>query len=589
MPKSSDTVKAMPDLDKPLPPELEDWEGADPDYIREHTRGVNVENVARELERWYAYIAEHNLQPLSLHEATAAYQDAMRLVEQAHPDLIPEFTGDTTGRTFTEQRKRWDEAFLRFMELIREMLEAAGHVVYPDAHFMPYNFLPYTQEDDVFMPVEKHAIARIPAGAVRPPAFQFLHQIREEAKGSQVRADASAPLNVDHGFHATVRYLAGLADAKSVEEGYSILQVQQRRGAYQRSDVGIREALPQEYIAVIDPETTAPILERIQRERNEEKAKVLIAAFALASKRGADPDRFYVSLGDLVLMATGYARSGEKKTSSTYWWKKAAEAIKYATIDLASYQISVRIQRKGESEALFVNEYLMHRPRLVTRQPLLFQGFLQRIIELATAEKHDELEQYVRGINPEGFYLGFPKDVYQAMGGGMNALETVSRDLLALKGPAFWLAYDIAFLRRWAKKQETDPSKGQPLLEKLDRIGYLEKSKRMSGGQPSYTVALRHFFKDLDKLCDLGTLEHPGATLHRKDSGRWRHVTEAVKGWVGSRGVYINTDKLEGITMLYQLSEQRLAELEGTQKKHAAHKRRQEANASRKKSRGKSP
>lgn len=217
-------------------------------------------------------------------------------------------------------------------------------------------------------------------------------------------------------------------------------------------------------------------------------------------------------------------------------------------------------------EPLVVEEYLMHRPRPVLDGSLPHTQFANRIISLTNLNAKDELTAYIKSAGLKGLFLGFPGRVLDALGartgkGQPNALERVSQEVLQLKGPAFWLAYEIAFLRRWAYRKAVTAPDGKNLLEALEEHGYLEKSTSRTGGRVSHKAALGSWFRDVNTLVDINMLAAPGVSVFRLRKGDWQDVTQEVRGWLGTRGVRITRDKLAELNVIYHLPPKRRAEL----------------------------
>lgn len=165
--------------------------------------------------------------------------------------------------------------------------------------------------------------------------------------------------------------------------------------------------------------------------------------------------------------------------------------------------------------------------------------------------------------------------------------------MLKLKGPAFWLAYEIAFLRRWANPKDAMPGKGKKLLESLEKHGYCAKAASRTGDRVSYKAALREWFSDVDKLVDINVLEAPGVNVYEVSKGKYKDVTEVIKALLENRGKRITQTSLCDMKVLYRIPEQRVAELAGTRARRetlrAAHHRTPKAAIDHPTKKGKSP
>jgi hypothetical protein len=380
--------------------------------------------------------------------------------------------------------------------------------------------------------------------------------------------------SADHAAFSITQYLAGRVEPTEAVDNLMKVPVKATRG--QQRELAVGEALPPELLSLVAAENVEPALSSIRADRNETKAKVFVGVLALASQRGVDPEGFFVSLAELMLLVTGYNRSGKNKTKPTYYWSKAAEIIRYLILDLASTTVHIRVKLPHYKEALNVQEWLMHRPRPAIRQMPFDSQFTSDVISLINQNATTELANYVKSVNLEGFFLGFPKGILDALGartgkGQPNAIEQVPWEVLKLKGSAFWLAYDIVFLRRWARPQHATAAKGKGLLETLEKHGYLEKSSTTTGGRVSYKDALRFWFKDIETLIDLNMLEEPGVSIYKLEKGHWHDVTHKVGDWLRDRGIKITRDKLTRLNVIYHLPQERikkLAKLRAKRKKH---------------------
>lgn len=405
--------------------------------------------------------------------------------------------------------------------------------------------------------------------------LKFLEEKKAKArektrfKREAIRPGGLLGLPVDHGAHSVTRYLAGKLEARIEVDGFRELPVIATRG--QKRKVAVKEELNPEILSVIHPDSVKPALERIRNGRNELKAKTFVGALALAVQSD-DPTRFFVRLEDLIQLITGQSKSGKKKLSSAAYWAKAAEVALYLTVDLACTQVNILVKLPQDKRALNVAEYLMHRPRLATEEQLLENDFMTKVAMNSSDGVTKELIDYLKSASLRGFFLGFPKEILDALGtrrgvGQPSALETISSDVLKLKGPAFWLAYEIAFLRRWAKPKDAIPDKGKNLFESLNNHGYCDKAERRSGDRISYKEALKAWLSDVEKLVDIGVLDAPGVSIFQVSKGQYQDATEAIKATLSKRGTRITQDSLCKMKVIYQIPERRIAELAGARAK----------------------
>lgn len=387
---------------------------------------------------------------------------------------------------------------------------------------------------------------------------------KEVIKGS-VRPSGMLRVSADYGARGIAEYIGGRVEAlQMLEGGYTQIPVGAPRG--QRREVALRQEFPPEILSIIDPESVKPALERIGNERNELKAKAFVGVLALANHPGVDSDRFYVTLEHLILLVTGYERTGKNKANSTTYWAKAAEVIKYLLVDLPFTQVNILVKMAHEKDVLNVATWLMHRADPVTKQPLIFDNFLNQVVSISNRGEADGLASYLKSAGLQGFYLGFSKDILDALGtatggGERNALEAVSREVLKLKGPAFWLAYEVTFLRRWAKPKDARPEKGKGLLEALEKHGYCDKSAVKTNGRVSYKLAIGYWLDDVKKLIEINMLDDPGVMICEVQKGRWRDVTKVVKSWLTDRGARITQEDIADLKVVYQIPKERTDEL----------------------------
>ena len=405
-------------------------------------------------------------------------------------------------------------------------------------------------------------------------------------------------LLADRAGEKLVRYVRGKERPISrTKDGYDELAPLKRYG-WDLQYLEVRTS-SEFFASVLEPDVVRPVIEKIHAERNETKAKTLLAAFAYAADPSAkDVGGFVVDLEDLVEVVSSYKRSGPLKTNRRYYLRKVAEILRYLHVDLASLQVNirvVRIKKDGARVDGVLGEYLMHRPRLESAQGVVYEEFydeLRRLIissaALETAESEEAREQakadqdraiqYLEALKPTGVRLGFPADVAAALAlKSREASELVNPAVLkALSGAAFWLAYDIAFRRRWTRAGALDKGTGVPLLEVLRENGFVEESRKRTGDRPSYKQALRSFFAAVDNLLDLGELDEPGVKILKPHGGpgRPRNITADLRAALDKRGERITERELQPLTVKYTLVERRVKELEQSRKSSQPRRRR---------------
>jgi hypothetical protein len=402
--------------------------------------------------------------------------------------------------------------------------------------------------------------------------------IIEENKGQPVNAlnymdlPQEIKMPTDKAAKRLTEYLANRAQPQPVAgeerqnsetEGWQRLEPPESNRVFKTREFLVRARTPGNITQILDPETLKPALERILKERNERKAKTFIGSLAIGHTSG-NPESFVIKVPDLLRLIYGYELG--RTTNSANYWKAVTEIVKYLAVDLAWLEISVQVMVYGDKNPKCMQDYLMHRPRVITPQPLLLDNFVRTVLDLASKGKEAEFISYIKAINPEGFVLGFTRDALDALGAdSYNPLEHISRELLILKGPAFWLGYNITFLRRWSNGT-CPPGKGKLLLEALDESGYIEAATRGSRNT-SYKDALKLYQDDLKKLIEIGILEDPGAIFHAFKRGRWGNISQQLQDWTQARGVRLTREKLSNIRIIYEFPTKRIEERAAATKK----------------------
>lgn len=331
------------------------------------------------------------------------------------------------------------------------------------------------------------------------------------------------------------------------------------------------------YIA--SPGAGEDALDRIISDRDEFKGKVFVGTLGLAKwvlHQNGDPGKFLMSLRDLMKLFFGYEL--KTKTDSKRYWKGAAQLTKYLFVDLPDLEISLHLTsshgpHKGEPR--HYREVLMRQPGVyAVPGHQINAGFRERVRSLATANNIEELAVYLQRSNIEGYTLGYEHNALEVLGGAaLNvATELMAHEVLALTGPAWWLAYRvIAHLRRWQSGKDVYPEKGKLLIEALREPGYLEEQHRP---RFSFKEAIRAWLNDVARLVELQVLEAPGVRIYQLKGKRWTECSDEFDQIVSSgKELRIREGRLEGYRVLYALPAARRAEMQGVQKRSDSLKR----------------
>lgn len=381
-------------------------------------------------------------------------------------------------------------------------------------------------------------------------------------------------------------YVGGREEAREAmqeikrTEGYKSLLIPRSRGQY-KGEAHLKEGLPK-LLSISNGESARLLLERIIKDRNETKAKLLLALMAYSQEPNVNPEGFIVAVADLMRLVFNYERSGERKTNSRLYNRERARLIRYALVDLPGIMTSIQVILPGHSEPYFSHGALINPPRIINRQEAVGDDFYSSIAELSVSSDDDvptKLIDFVKHLDPVMLEIGFPRDTLVVLGlarhGGHQPAVEGAQGIFELKGTAFWLGTDIIFMRRW-KKDNAKPAAGKPLLDVLKEGGYLEAARRRhSGSRVSYKSALRGWLDDVDKLASIGLLESDQkATLHARRKGRWLNITKEIEQLVATPRRHITEEILEGVRVKYWHNRSRLRELEPVREKQKAHKKR---------------
>ena len=324
--------------------------------------------------------------------------------------------------------------------------------------------------------------------------------------------------------------------------------------------------------SIVAPNSAQGVLDRIVQERDELKGKVFVGTLGLAkdvAARGQDPTRFPAPLHELMKLFFGYEL--KKKTNSKQYWKAAAQLTRYLWVDLPMLDISLHLTQThgpGRNQPRPYSEPLMKSPGVYVppRKDLPIR-FRENVRNLVLSERMDDLAEYLQQSDVEGFTLGYERNALEALGGQdlRVASELMSREVLALTGPAWWLAYRVvAHLRRWQAGKDVAPEKGKSLVEALREPGYLDQHR----DRVSYKDALRNWLKDIEHLIELDVLEAPGMRVYHYKGRRWVDCSDELDQLVSSgRTVRITEAKLEGMRVLYTLPSERHAAMRQVRKR----------------------
>ncbi|UCH27236.1 MAG: hypothetical protein JSV66_06230 [Trueperaceae bacterium] len=264
---------------------------------------------------------------------------------------------------------------------------------------------------------------------------------RQTGDAQWLRPGPEIALSVDLTALSCARYLAGLVTINRDEYGFDRLPSKRAGRGKRVAEVTVKAVADRE---AADRGESAPL------QANELKAKTFVAVLTLAAEaqhRGDDPQRFQVRLRDLMALL-GYALGSQ--TSSPYYWRYTAEVTRYLALDLASRVSAMQVTLPGQAEPLIVHQWLLHHPRPLTRELQLHPTLERALFDTIRGEESGALIELVRTSELYGFELGVDEEILKALGIArpMNAVERVPAELLALKGPAFWLAWHNTCVRR---------------------------------------------------------------------------------------------------------------------------------------------
>ena len=347
-------------------------------------------------------------------------------------------------------------------------------------------------------------------------------------------------LSVDQVTMSCARYLAGLQLPARDRYGYDELDAG-RGGRTKRVDM---------VTVKFEPRSGTDAAVGEAPEGSELKAKLFVALFALAAEaknRGqASPIR--VRLRDLLRMM-GF-RLGTA-TNSDYYWRYASQLTRYMLADLPNRVVAMQVTVAGQPRVLF-EPLLAHVRALDPEGKGLDSGRLVEDLQAGPAA--------IRRRGAHGFEFTLSDELLEAHGIGraLNAVEHVPVRVLALRGPAFWLAWQVAFLRRWAVVPASG-AQGKPLLRSLEEAGHLAAATR--GGRVRYRDALANWWRDTGELAAMGLLDEPGVRLYRQRGGSWRDASTEISRWLDPGGGRITRERLQEVRIVFQIPAGRAAQL----------------------------
>ena len=363
-------------------------------------------------------------------------------------------------------------------------------------------------------------------------------------------------LSVDHVTLSCARYLAGLQAPERDRYGYDEL----------RAGPGGRAKRVDQVTVKFDPQSASALAgvgagahPAAGSEGSELKAKLFVALFALAaqSKSRGDSGTQRVRLRDLLNMV-GFELG--RSTNSEYYWRYASQLTRHLLIDLPGRVVAMQLQLAGEPQPRVVFEPLLERalPLDVNGQPLApaVVGSLHE----ALRGMAEESPLTLRDLGVAGFEFALSDELLQAHGIGkrLSAIEHVPAKVLSLKGPAFWLAWQVAFLRRWAVPPSGGAG-GKPLLRALEETGHLAACSR--GGRVRYKDALTSWWRDSGELAAIGLLDEPGVRLYAPRGGSWREVSAELSRSLDPGGSRLTRALLEDVRVVFQIPRSRVESL----------------------------
>jgi hypothetical protein len=485
--------------------------------------------------------------------ATAAARDRLdSLIDRLVEALTPE---------------RFAAAYAQhLLALATPLLPDVPHVRGGDAEGATLELLERAAGHEVLAPIARARARQLLAREVLAAGGEALRRKALEILGTptpRAPADDWTPratrllLSVDRTSLSCARYLAGLEAVERDGYGFDELPARAAGRAKRVDQVTVK----------FDPaEAGQPVGRPAATPGSELKAKLFVALLSLAAQAAADgrvDGRQAVRLRDLLEMIGFVLGRG---TNSAYYWRYAGELTRYLLFDLPNRVVAMQVSFAGANDPLVVFERLLPHcaPLDDRREPIAGD----RLHSLLTALGQGEAgwPAAVRASGTAGFELAFSPELLEALGltRPLNALEHVPVGVLALKGPAFWLAWQVSFLRRWARPP-AGGANGKPLLRVLDEAGYLARHSR--GSKVRYKDAVAAWWRDVGALVGMGLLEEPGVRLYGPRGSAWREVSSSVSRALDPGGRRLTRLALEEMRVIFAIPARRLSQLEGVRRR----------------------
>jgi hypothetical protein len=380
-------------------------------------------------------------------------------------------------------------------------------------------------------------------------------------------------LSVDLTSVSCARYLAGLFEAGKDAYGFDELRSGQSGRAKRVDEVAVKYE-PVESAAdpgIAQADETLNSAAAGSAEGSELKAKLFVGLLSLAADEARREDgdvRLIVRLRDLLAMM-GY-RVGSR-TNGAYYRRYRSDLIRFLIRDLPNRVVAMQVSFAHSPEPLVVFERLLLRSIPLDETACPVAGNLVRPAD-GTDGGGALLPHASRSPAVEGFELVLSRDLLEALGlcGPMSAVEHVPLEVLSLRGPAFWLAWQVSFLRRWANRPASG-SHGKPLLRVLQECGYLARFTR--GNRVRYKDALRSLWNDVGSLVSMELLEEPGVRLYGPGGAGWRDRSAELSRALDAGGRRLGVEALRDIRVIFAVPSWRTEQLEGARRRGRSSRR----------------
>jgi hypothetical protein len=264
-----------------------------------------------------------------------------------------------------------------------------------------------------------------------------------------------------------------------------------------------------------------------------------------------------VRLRDLLELA-GFVLG--RATNSGYYWRYGGQLTRYLLFDLPNRVVAMQVSFSGSAEPRVVFERLLPHALPLDERRVPLAGARPQTL-LAALRSGDDLPAPVREAGVAGVEVAFSPELLEALGlaGALSAVEHVPVKLLSLKGPAFWLAWQVSFLRRWARPPASG-GQGKPLLRVLEEAGYLARHTR--GAKVRYKDALSAWWRDVGDLVGVGLLDEPGVRVYRPGGGAWREASSSLSRSLDPGGKRLARRHLEECRVVFSVPAWRVSQLE---------------------------